>query len=123
MHIAIKNVSIKLWYKAPQTVANFLQLANGNSYTGHSFQRSSATLLVESGGDLMTLKKYGGRKSPTAAEGYVDESVAHMTKVANKEFRTCASAEIIPDFDEYVHQNIISTPENSTIVPNSSRNM
>ncbi|KAJ8949139.1 hypothetical protein NQ318_012887 [Aromia moschata] len=62
-----------------------------------SFRRSSATLLVDSGGDLMTLKKHGGWKSSTVAEGYVDESVAHRTEIANKVFRTCGSAEITPD--------------------------
>lgn len=41
-----------------ERVANFLRLENANPYTGHAFQRSSATLLVESGG-LMTLKKHG----------------------------------------------------------------
>ncbi|KAJ8955380.1 hypothetical protein NQ318_003477 [Aromia moschata] len=58
---------------------------------------SSATLLVESGGDLMTLKNHGGWKSSTVDEGYVDESVAHRTEIANKVFRTCGSAEITPD--------------------------
>lgn len=119
------------FYKVPETVANFLQLENANSYTGHSFRRSSATLLVESGGDLMTLKKHGGWKSSTVAEGYVDQSVAHRTEIANKVFRTCGSAEVTPDLRpgtstavvSMAEKNIISTQENSTVVPNSSRNM
>lgn len=119
------------FYKVPETVANFLQLKKGNSYTGHSFRRSSATLLVESGGDLMTLKKHGGWKSSTVAEGYVDQSVAHRTEIANKVFRTCGSAEVTPDLRpgtstavvSMAEKNIISTQENSTVVPNSSRNM
>lgn len=117
------------FYKVPQTVANFLQLENVTLYTGHSFRRSSATLLVESGGDLLTLKKHGGWKSSTVAEGYVDESVAHRTEIANKVFRTCGSAERTPDLRPgtstavvSMAENIISTRENST-VPNSKMNM
>ncbi|CAH2002713.1 unnamed protein product [Acanthoscelides obtectus] len=57
------------FYKVPETVANFLQLENANSYTAHSFRRSSATLLVESVEDLMTLEKHGDWKSSTVAKG------------------------------------------------------
>ncbi|KAJ8948409.1 hypothetical protein NQ318_009920 [Aromia moschata] len=51
---------------------------------------SSATLLVESGGDLMTLKKHGGWRLSTVAEGYFDESVAHKTEIANKVLESVA---------------------------------
>ena len=69
-----------LFYRVSETVANFLQLKNADSYTGHLFRRSSATFLVESGGDLMTVKKHGGWKSSTVAEGYIDESVAQRVQ-------------------------------------------
>ncbi|KAJ8949161.1 hypothetical protein NQ318_012910 [Aromia moschata] len=78
------------FYKVPETVANFLQLENPNSYTGHSFRRSSATLLVESGGDLMTVKKHGGWKSSNVAEG------------------TCGSAEITPDLRSGTSTAVVS---------------
>ena len=85
------------FYRVPETVANFLELKNAESYTGHSFRRSSATFLVKSGGDLMTLKKHGGWKSSTVVEGYFDKSVAHRTEIANKVFITCSGTEIILD--------------------------
>ena len=97
----------------------------------HFEDRLLRTLLVESGGDLMTLKKHGNWKSSTVAEGYVDQSVAHRTEIANKVFRTCGSAEVTPDLRpdtskavvSMAEKNIISTQENSTVAPNSSRNM
>ncbi|CAH2009888.1 unnamed protein product [Acanthoscelides obtectus] len=110
------------FYKVPESLANFLQLENANSYIGHSFRRSSATLLVETGGDLMTLKKHGGWKSSTVAEGHVDKSVAHRTEIANKVFRTCGSGEITPDLRPSTSAGVvaaekhkISTQENSTV--------
>lgn len=72
------------FYKVPEEVATFLGLENPKLYTGHAFRRSSATLLVESGGDLLTLKKHGGWKSSTVAEGYIDESLAQRKEIADR---------------------------------------
>ncbi|CAH2005047.1 unnamed protein product [Acanthoscelides obtectus] len=84
----MENVSIRLWIKTsfirfPKQYLIFFNLKI-LSYTGHSFRRSSATLLVESGRDLMTLKQHNGWKLSTVAEGYVDKSVANRTEIANK---------------------------------------
>ena len=78
----------------------------------------------------MTLKKHGGWKSSTVAEGYIDESVAHRTEIANKVFRTCSSTEITPDLRpgpsteclSTDKRNTILTEENSTFAPNKLRN-
>ncbi|KAF2903751.1 hypothetical protein ILUMI_02427, partial [Ignelater luminosus] len=64
----------------------YLSLPNPDHYTGHAFRRSSASLLVDSGGDLIQLKKHGGWKSNAVAEGYVDESVQNKMDCANKIF-------------------------------------
>jgi hypothetical protein len=42
---------------------------------GHSFRRSAATMVVDAGGDILTLKRAGGWKSSGIAEGYVDDSI------------------------------------------------
>ena len=36
------------------------QLANAENFTGYCFRRSTATLLVNAGSDLFTLKRHGG---------------------------------------------------------------
>lgn len=65
-------------------IATFLKLKNPEQYTGHCFRRSSATLLVNAGGDLLTLKRHGGWRSSTVAEGYIDESIQEKVKISNK---------------------------------------
>lgn len=70
--------------KVPQTVAKFLKLKSPELYTGHSLRRSSATILVDAGGDLNTLKRHGGWKSSSVAEGYIDDSAKKRTIIASK---------------------------------------
>lgn len=55
-------------------IAKFLNLPDVADYTGHAYRRTSATLLVDQGADLITLKRHGGWKSNTVAESYINES-------------------------------------------------
>ncbi|XP_074034595.1 tyrosine recombinase XerC-like [Leptinotarsa decemlineata] len=70
--------------KVPSVIAKYLNLPHAEQYTGHCFRRSSATLLVEAGGDLLTLKKHGGWKSSAVAEHYIENSITQKIDVANK---------------------------------------
>lgn len=79
-------VGIHQFRKMPKVVATFLNLSNANEYTGHCFRRSSATMLVDSGGDITSLKRLGGWKSSNVAEGYIEESLTEKVQVANKIF-------------------------------------
>lgn len=67
----------------PSKIATFLQLENSKDYTGHCFRRTSATLLVNRGGDLLSLKRHGAWKSSTVAEGYIGDSLKRKIDVAN----------------------------------------
>lgn len=66
---------------AAKTVATFLHLKDPQLYTGHSFRRTSATLLANAGADILTLKRHGGWRSSTAAEGYVQDSIGNKRKI------------------------------------------
>lgn len=68
----------------PKKIAEFLKLPNAKEYTGHCFRRTSATILVDSGGDLLSLKRLGGWKSSAVAEGYVNESFHNQSENSNK---------------------------------------
>ncbi|XP_063923544.1 uncharacterized protein LOC135137744 [Zophobas morio] len=68
----------------PRQVAEYLKLPTPSLYTGHALRRTSATILVDAGGDLMALKRHGGWSSSTVAESYVDESMATKTSTSNK---------------------------------------
>ncbi|XP_043481274.1 uncharacterized protein LOC122510576 [Leptopilina heterotoma] len=66
-----------------QKIVEFLQLPDPKEYTGHSFRRSSATILVDAGADLTVLKRHGGWKSSTVAEGYIEESLGNKRKISS----------------------------------------
>lgn len=68
----------------PFRIAEFLSLEDPKSYTGHCFRRSSATLLADAGADLTTVKRHGGWKSSTVAEGYIEDSIENKMAVSSK---------------------------------------
>ncbi|KAL7286454.1 hypothetical protein TKK_0019400 [Trichogramma kaykai] len=75
----------------PNAIAKFLNLSDSDLYTGHSFRRTSATLLVEAGGDITNVKKLGGWKSTAVAESYIENSLLHKQNIAQ---RICDSVSI-----------------------------
>lgn len=68
----------------PKEIAEFLSLPDASMYTGHSFRRTSTTILADSGVNISTIKRHGGWKSTSVAEGYVEESVNNKRKVCNR---------------------------------------
>lgn len=74
-------IGINKFASMPKDIAIFLGLENPEQYTGHCFRRTSATLLIEGGGDMATLKRHGGWKSDTVAEGYISSSKRHKEKI------------------------------------------
>lgn len=83
-----QNVGTHAVAAVPKNIAIFLKLEQPETYTGHSMRRSSASMLVEGGADLLTLKKYGGWKSSAVAEGYVEDSISRKIQVSKKLFST-----------------------------------
>lgn len=76
-------VGVNKFGYVPKEIATYLHLKTPKLYTGHCFRRSSATILVDAGGDITTLKRHGGWKSTTVAENYIDESMTNKMEVAN----------------------------------------
>lgn len=64
-------------------IATYLNLQNPQLYTGHSFRRTSATLLASCGGNILQLKQHGGWKSSNVAEGYIEDSLTNKKKIAS----------------------------------------
>lgn len=50
-------------------------------YTGHCFRRSGATILADTGADTLTVKQFGGWKSTTVMESYVEQSLARKEEI------------------------------------------
>lgn len=67
-----------------QKVASYLNLNDASAYTGHSLRRTSATFLIDGGGNLECLKRHGGWKSSTVAEGYIEDSIRNKNDNAQK---------------------------------------
>lgn len=84
---SVQPIGKNKFYDTPKTVATFLGLEDPKNYTGHSFRRTSATVLVDGGGDISMLKTLGGWQSSKTAEGYVDDSMATKDKI-NKTIAT-----------------------------------
>lgn len=68
----------------PKAIATYLNLPNPEYYTGHCFRRSSATLLADTGANLITLKRQGGWKSDRVAESYIEESIENKSSITRK---------------------------------------
>ncbi|KAJ8910999.1 hypothetical protein NQ315_011264 [Exocentrus adspersus] len=68
----------------PVDLNTILGIENSHEYTGHSFRRSSATLLAEAGADLSVLKRRGGWRSDSVAEGYIEQSVKNKIQISKK---------------------------------------
>lgn len=88
-----QNVGCHAVASVPRMVAKYLNLENADSYTGHSLRRSSTTMLVEGGADLLTLKRHGGWQSSTVAEGYIIDSISRKVEVSRKLFKTASKNE------------------------------
>lgn len=65
----------------PKQIAKFLRLPNFESYSGQTFRRSTATILIDKGVNLETLKRHGGWKSSDVAEGYIAESFENRKQI------------------------------------------
>jgi integrase len=52
----VQPVGLNTLPKFPQKIVQFIGVQNPEEYTGHSFRRSSATLLADSGADITVVK-------------------------------------------------------------------
>lgn len=80
----VQCVGVNTFGKMPSNIASYLNLPNPELYTGHSFRRSSATILANSGEDITNIKRLGGWKSTSVAEGYLEDSTTHKKNMSNK---------------------------------------
>ena len=77
-------VGIHTLSKIPCKIAEYLKLPNSKEYTGHALRRTSASLLADTGSDILTLKQHGGWKSSTVAEGYVETLLKKKKEISSR---------------------------------------
>lgn len=99
----------------PKTIATYLQLPEPGRYTGHSFRRTSATLLADSGADITSIKRHGGWRSTSVAEGYLEDSIEAKNKISRSllgvEVKTMDKAGPSTDYSRLNTVNISSFPD------------
>ncbi|XP_057320156.1 uncharacterized protein LOC130671118 [Microplitis mediator] len=116
-------IGINTFAKIPQQIATYLGLKNPSSYTGHTFRRSSATLVADAGANITTLKRLGDWKSAAIAEGYVEESVKNKARIGN----IIESAVNLPstsqkkNYEMHASQVAIRQKMDPVVVPSTSR--
>lgn len=134
----VQNIGINKFGAMGKQVANFLRLPDAENYTGHSFRRSSATLLVNAGGDLIALKRPAGWRSTTVTAGYIDNSVGYIDNSLNYMDNSEAYADNSEDYidpEDYIEKNdeymddsedytdkVESYLDNSQSIPDNSEN-
>ncbi|KAF2898250.1 hypothetical protein ILUMI_07928 [Ignelater luminosus] len=77
-------------------VATYLKLPNPESFTGHTFRRSSVALLIDRGGNITDLKRHGWWKSTSVAESYIDESLGNKMATVTKIIKQVNNSEAGP---------------------------
>ncbi len=118
----VQPVGINSISKIPQIVAKYLSLPHSDQYTGHSKRRSSATLLANAGADITTVKRHGGWKSTTVAEGYIEELEMNKIQIArkiNRGYPETITSSILTVHHARETENVTANPTVLT-VPNSS---
>lgn len=69
-----QSIGINKFATMPKDIAEYLKLPDANEFTGHSFRRTSATLLIDVGAHLTTLKQHRKLKSSSVAFGCIHDS-------------------------------------------------
>jgi hypothetical protein len=57
---------------------------SGNLKHGHCFRRNSTTFLADADANLSNVKRHGGWKSTSVAEGYIENSIQNKINIAKK---------------------------------------
>lgn len=80
----VQCIGINTFGKMPSEIPSYLKLPNPELYTGHSSRSSAATMLADSGEGITNIKRLGGWKSSSVAEGYVESSPSFQKSLSNK---------------------------------------
>lgn len=111
----------------PSKIAQCLKLPDPSTYTGHAFRRSSATILANQGIDILGLKRHGGWRSSSVAEGYIEDSVENKNQFSNKILHGNSRGNSTVTESDIAAQSVItkcaatiaSSEENVVLNPNS----
>lgn len=101
--------------KVPQKIAGYLNLPHTSEYTGHSFRRTSASMLATAESTSVVINRFGGRKSEVVSEECVENSVDTKQGILDHEESTTATTAIPPVESPPIAtaQTLVLTEENN----------
>lgn len=118
-----QNVGINKIGEIPSKIAQFLGKNDPKKYTGHTFRRTSATLLADSGSNITCIKRHGGWKSTSVAEGYIEDSLTNKIMTCNK-ISDCqapsSNKEVHNELNDEFANNVVYQPSASNSVGENS---
>lgn len=77
-------IGINSFGSMPKTVAVFLKLQDPKSYTGHTFRRTSATLLADSSAELLTCQRRDRWKSNHFADDESEDYLCNKKRIGQQ---------------------------------------
>lgn len=98
---------------APKEIATFLNLESPELYTGHAFKRSSATIIVNSAGGLMHLKRSERWQSTTMAEK-IENAIMKKSRVESPDTTGAHVQDLPSNFFEKIWYNL--TPNRELVI-------
>ncbi|KAJ8672430.1 hypothetical protein QAD02_003689 [Eretmocerus hayati] len=111
--------------ETPCRIATYLGLPKPERYTGHSFRRSSATLLSDSGATMQMIEQLGRWRSDAIAQGYLEDSLLDRQLihegVIHQHTRSLANAQGLSNND--AHQLQINSSNVPSITSSTARIM
>ena len=106
--------------KIPHELATFLELSDPDSFTFHSFRRSSASQAADLGTTSLQMQSYYGWKNASMTLEYVSTSKAAIEDMANKLAHSEVEEKVTgPNSSQLVHSEV----EEKVTGPNSSQLM
>lgn len=112
----VQPIGKQKFYKMPFRIAEYLELEDPHLYTcnfeehmtcfvnrlliqqkypGHSFRRTSATFLANTGASIEDIKRQTGHKSTNIAYKYIGESKGHKIKTGNAIAASLSSSSLL----------------------------
>jgi integrase len=106
------------FYDLPKRVATFLKLENPEAYTGHAIRRTATTWLAERGASTNIIQKFGGWKSASVAQEYIDDSDMMRKTIAEKFQNKTSSASKPKEITESMKMSGITFHAEKIIIEN-----
>ncbi len=97
-----KRIGINVLKAYPSKIAEMLKLEHANSYSSHSWRRTTASSLAAKNFNLVNIKNITGHKSDKVVQGYIDCSRGQKLKAAKAlAVNSPSQTEFVEEIEDY----------------------